>query len=332
VKLGGLEDYIKKFTNANRIIIVACGTSWHAGLVAEYIFEDLVRIPVEVEYASEFRYRNPIITEKDVVIAISQSGETADTLAAIKLAKEKGAFVYGVCNVVGSTISRETHSGTYTHAGPEIGVASTKAFTTQITVLMMIALRLAKAKGTVSQSDFMLNLQELETIPAKVEEALRSDDKIKEIAAQFKDAANFLYLGRGYNFPVALEGALKLKEISYIHAEGYPAAEMKHGPIALIDEHMPVVVIAVNSNHYEKVVSNIEEIKARKGKIIAVVTEGDTQVKELADYIMEVPKTPESLSPLVTTIPLQLLSYHIAVMLEKNVDQPRNLAKSVTVE
>ena len=332
VKLGGLEDYIEKFTNANRIIIVACGTSWHAGLVAEYIFEDLARIPVEVEYASEFRYRNPIITEKDVVIAISQSGETADTLAAIKLAKEKGAFVYGVCNVVGSTISRETHSGTYTHAGPEIGVASTKAFTTQITVLMMIALKLAKVKGTVSQSDYMLHLRELDTIPAKVEEALQSDDKIKEIAAKFKDAANFLYLGRGYNFPVALEGALKLKEISYIHAEGYPAAEMKHGPIALIDEQMPVVVIAVNSNHYEKVVSNIEEIKARKGKIIAVVTEGDTQVKELADYIMEVPRTPESLSPLVTTIPLQLLSYHIAVMLDKNVDQPRNLAKSVTVE
>lgn len=332
VKLGGLEDYIEKFTNADRIIIVACGTSWHAGLVAEYIFEDLARIPVEVEYASEFRYRNPIITEKDVVIAISQSGETADTLAAIKLAKEKGAFVYGVCNVVGSTISRETHSGTYTHAGPEIGVASTKAFTTQITVLMMIALRLAKAKGTVSQRDYMLHLRELETIPGKVEEALQSEDKIKEIATQFKDAANFLYLGRGYNFPVALEGALKLKEISYIHAEGYPAAEMKHGPIALIDEQMPVVVIAVNSNHYEKVVSNIEEIKARKGKIIAVVTEGDTQVKELADYIMEVPKTPESLSPLVTTIPLQLLSYHIAVMLDKNVDQPRNLAKSVTVE
>ncbi|RDK88772.1 glutamine--fructose-6-phosphate transaminase (isomerizing) [Marinirhabdus gelatinilytica] len=332
VKLGGLEDYIKKFTNANRIIIVACGTSWHAGLVAEYIFEDLARIPVEVEYASEFRYRNPIITEKDVVIAISQSGETADTLAAIKLAKEKGAFVYGVCNVVGSTISRETHSGTYTHAGPEIGVASTKAFTTQITVLMMIALRLAKAKGTISQRDYMEHLQELDTIPNKVEEALSGDEKIKEIAAKYKDAANFLYLGRGYNFPVALEGALKLKEISYIHAEGYPAAEMKHGPIALIDEQMPVVVIAVNSNHYEKVVSNIEEIKARKGKIIAVVTEGDTQVKELADYIMEVPKTPESLSPLVTTIPLQLLSYHIAVMLDKNVDQPRNLAKSVTVE
>lgn len=332
VKLGGLEDYIEKFTNANRIIIVACGTSWHAGLVAEYTFEDLARIPVEVEYASEFRYRNPIITEKDVVIAISQSGETADTLAAIKLAKEKGAFVYGVCNVVGSTISRETHSGTYTHAGPEIGVASTKAFTTQITVLTMIALRLAKAKGTISQRDYMEHLQELDAIPAKVEEALQSDDKIKEIAAKYKDASNFLYLGRGYNFPVALEGALKLKEISYIHAEGYPAAEMKHGPIALIDEQMPVVVIAVNSNHYEKVVSNIEEIKARKGKIIAVVTEGDTQVKELADYIMEVPKTPETLSPLVTTIPLQLLSYHIAVMLDKNVDQPRNLAKSVTVE
>lgn len=332
VKLGGLEDYIEKFTNADRIIIVACGTSWHAGLVAEYIFEDLVRIPVEVEYASEFRYRNPIITEKDVVIAISQSGETADTLAAIKLAKEKGAFVYGVCNVVGSTISRETHSGTYTHAGPEIGVASTKAFTTQITVLTLMALRLAKVRGTISKSDYMLYLRELDTIPAKVEEALQSDDKIKEIASKFKDAANFLYLGRGYNFPVALEGALKLKEISYIHAEGYPAAEMKHGPIALIDEQMPVVVIAVNSNHYEKVVSNIEEIKARKGKIIAVVTEGDTQVKELADYIMEVPKTPETLSPLVTTIPLQLLSYHIAVMLSRNVDQPRNLAKSVTVE
>jgi len=332
LKLGGLEDHIQKFVNANRIIIVACGTSWHAGLVAEYIFEDWARIPVEVEYASEFRYRNPIITERDVVIAISQSGETADTLAAIKLAKQQGAFVYGVCNVVGSTISRETHSGTYTHAGPEIGVASTKAFTTQITVLTMIALRLAKQKGSISQRDYMQHLRELELIPTHVEEALQSDEKIQEIAKVFKDASNFLYLGRGYNFPVALEGALKLKEISYIHAEGYPAAEMKHGPIALIDEHMPVVVIAVNSNHYEKVVSNIEEIKARKGKIIAVVTEGDTTVKELADYIMEVPKTPESLSPLVTTIPLQLLSYHIAVMLGRNVDQPRNLAKSVTVE
>ena len=332
VKLGGLEDYIEKFINADRIIIVACGTSWHAGLVAEYIFEDLVRIPVEVEYASEFRYRNPIISEKDVVVAISQSGETADTLAAIKLAKSKGAFVYGVCNVVGSTISRETHSGTYTHAGPEIGVASTKAFTTQITVLAMIALRLAKAKGTISQSDFMLYLRELELIPKHVEEALKTEDKIKEIATVFKDVRNFLYLGRGYNFPVALEGALKLKEISYIHAEGYPAAEMKHGPIALIDEQMPVVVIAIKSDHYDKVVSNIQEIKARKGKIIAVVSEGDTAVREMADYVMEGPHTPEALSPLVTTIPLQLLSYHIAVMLGRNVDQPRNLAKSVTVE
>lgn len=332
VRLGGLEDHIEKFTNANRIIIVACGTSWHAGLVAEYIFEEMVRIPVEVEYASEFRYRNPIISEKDVVIAISQSGETADTLAAIKLAKSKGAFVYGVCNVVGSTISRETHSGTYTHAGPEIGVASTKAFTTQVTVLTMMALRLAKAKGTISNANFMRYLLELELIPEQVEEALKTDEKIKEISAQFMNARNFLYLGRGYNFPVALEGALKLKEISYIHAEGYPAAEMKHGPIALIDEHMPVVVIAIKSDHYEKVVSNIQEIKARNGKIIAVVTKGDTVVSEMADYVMEVPQTSEALTPLVTTIPLQLLSYHIAVMLGKNVDQPRNLAKSVTVE
>lgn len=332
IKLGGLEDYIQKFVNANRIIIIGCGTSWHAGLVAEYIFEDLARIPVEVEYASEFRYRNPIITEKDVVIAISQSGETADTLAAIKLAKSKGAFVYGVCNVVGSTISRETNSGTYTHAGPEIGVASTKAFTTQITVLTLIALKLASVKGTISYRDYNIYLRELELIPQRVEIALQSNDHIKTIAKVFKDAKNFLYLGRGYNFPVALEGALKLKEISYIHAEGYPAAEMKHGPIALIDEEMPVVVIAVNSNHYDKVVSNIQEIKARKGVIIAVVTEGDTTVREMADYIIEVPKTPESLTPLVTTIPLQLLSYHIAVMLNRNVDQPRNLAKSVTVE
>ena len=332
IRLGGLEDYIEKFTNADRIIIVACGTSWHAGLVAEYIFEDWARIPVEVEYASEFRYRNPVITEKDVVIAISQSGETADTLAAIKLAKEKGAFVYGICNVVGSTISRATHSGTYTHAGPEIGVASTKAFTTQITVLTMIALKLARVKGTISQSDYMLHLRELELIPEKVAKTLKKNDDVVEIAKIFKNATNFLYLGRGYNFPVALEGALKLKEISYIHAEGYPAAEMKHGPIALIDEQMPIVVIAVNSNHYEKVVSNIQEIKSRKGKIIAVVTEGDTIVRELADYIMEVPYTPETLSPLVTTIPLQLLSYHIALMLGRNVDQPRNLAKAVTVE
>ncbi len=332
VKLGGLEDYIEKFIKADRIIIVACGTSWHAGLVAEYIFEDWARIPVEVEYASEFRYRNPIITENDVVIAISQSGETADTLAAVKLAKERGAFVYGICNVVGSTISRETHSGTYTHAGPEIGVASTKAFTTQITVLTMIALKLAKVKGTISQSDFILHLRELKIIPAKIEKALKKNKEIEKIAQIFKNATNFLYLGRGYNFPVALEGALKLKEISYIHAEGYPAAEMKHGPIALIDEQMPIVVIAVNSNHYDKVVSNIQEIKSRKGKIIAVVTEGDTVVRELADYIMEVPNTPEALSPLVTTIPLQLLSYYIALLLDRNVDQPRNLAKAVTVE
>ncbi|MAP80249.1 MAG: glutamine--fructose-6-phosphate transaminase (isomerizing) [Aequorivita sp.] len=332
VRLGGLEDHIEKFTNADRIIIVACGTSWHAGLVAEYIFEEFVRTPVEVEYASEFRYRNPIISEKDVVIAISQSGETADTLAAIKLAKSKGAFVYGVCNVVGSSISRETHSGSYTHAGPEIGVASTKAFTTQITVLTLMALRLAKAKGTISQSEFMKYLRELEVIPSQVEESLKTDEKIKEISATYKDARNFLYLGRGYNFPVALEGALKLKEISYIHAEGYPAAEMKHGPIALIDEQMPVVVIAIKNEHYDKVVSNIQEIKARKGKIIAVVSKGDTVVKEIADYVMEVPHTSEALSPLLTTIPLQLLSYHIAVMLDRNVDQPRNLAKSVTVE
>lgn len=332
IKLGGLEDHIQKFINANRIIIIGCGTSWHAGLVAEYIFEDLARIPVEVEYASEFRYRNPIITEKDVVIAISQSGETADTLAAIKLAKSKGAFVYGICNVVGSTISRETHSGTYTHAGPEIGVASTKAFTTQITVLTLIALKLASIKGTISYRDYNIYLRELELIPQRVQKALDSNDHIKGIAEVFKNARNFLYLGRGYNFPVALEGALKLKEISYIHAEGYPAAEMKHGPIALIDEEMPVVVIAVNSNHYDKVVSNIQEIKSRKGIIIAVVTEGDTIVREMADYVIEVPKTPESLTPLTTTISLQLLSYHIAVLLDRNVDQPRNLAKSVTVE
>ena len=332
IKLGGLENYIEKFINADRIIIIACGTSWHAGLVAEYIFEDIARISVEVEYASEFRYRNPVITERDVVIAISQSGETADTLAAIKLAKEKGAFVYGICNVVGSTISRTTDSGTYTHAGPEIGVASTKAFTTQITVLTLIALKLAKIKGTISQSNYRLHLNALEAIPDQVNNALKKNGDIEEIAKVFKDATNFLYLGRGYNFPVALEGALKLKEISYIHAEGYPAAEMKHGPIALIDEQMPIVVIAVNSNHYDKVVSNIQEIKSRKGKIIAVVTEGDTVVREIADYIMEVPNTPEALSPLVTTIPLQLLSYHIALMLGRNVDQPRNLAKAVTVE
>ncbi|PKQ45856.1 glutamine--fructose-6-phosphate transaminase (isomerizing) [Confluentibacter flavum] len=332
IKMAGVEDNMKKFLNANRFIIVACGTSWHAGLVAEYIFEDLARIPVEVEYASEFRYRNPIITEKDVVIAISQSGETADTLAAIKLAKSKGAFVFGVCNVVGSSIARETDAGAYTHAGPEIGVASTKAFTTQITVLTLIALRLARAKGTISSSDFRHYLLELEMIPKKVEKALKADAHIKEIAYIYKDVSNFLYLGRGYNFPVALEGALKLKEISYIHAEGYPAAEMKHGPIALIDENMPIVVIATKTGHYDKVVSNIQEIKSRKGKIIGIVTEGDVTVRELADHVIEVPDTLESLTPLLTTIPLQLLSYYIAVMLGKNVDQPRNLAKSVTVE
>jgi glucosamine--fructose-6-phosphate aminotransferase (isomerizing) len=311
---------------------VACGTSWHAGLVAEYIFEDLARIPVEVEYASEFRYRNPVITEKDVVIAISQSGETADTLAAIKLAKENGAYVFGVCNVVGSSIARETHAGAYTHAGPEIGVASTKAFTTQITVLTLIALKLAKEKGKFSESKFREFLSELENIPGKVEKALQFNPLVEIIANEYKDSENCLYLGRGYNFPVALEGALKLKEISYIHAEGYPAAEMKHGPIALIDEQMPVIVIATNKGHYEKVVSNIQEIKSRKGKIIAIVTEGDDQVKELADHVIEVPETLECLTPLLTTIPLQLLSYHIAIMRGCNVDQPRNLAKSVTVE
>jgi glutamine---fructose-6-phosphate transaminase (isomerizing) len=332
VKMAGIEDNIDKFINAQRILIVACGTSWHAGLVAEYIFEEFTRIPVEIEYASEFRYRNPIINEKDVLIAISQSGETADTLAAIKLAKEKGAFVFGVCNVVGSSISRESHAGAYTHAGPEIGVASTKAFTTQITVLTMIALRLAKAKGTLSTSDFHRYLQELELIPEKVSDALATNEKAKEIAAVFKDATNFLYLGRGYNFPVALEGALKLKEISYIHAEGYPAAEMKHGPIALIDEQMPVVVIAPKKGHYDKVVSNIQEIKSRSGKIIAIVTKGDQQVTALADHVIEIPETSDALSPLLTTVPLQLLSYHIAVMRGCNVDQPRNLAKSVTVE
>jgi glucosamine--fructose-6-phosphate aminotransferase (isomerizing) len=332
VKMAGIDQNLEKFLNANRIIIVACGTSWHAGLVAEYIFEDLARIPVEVEYASEFRYRNPVITENDILIAISQSGETADTLAAIKLAKEKGAFVFGVCNVVGSSIARETHAGAYTHAGPEIGVASTKAFTTQITVLTLIALKLANEKGIFSESKYHEFLTELESIPAKVERTLQSNEIVEQISEIYKDSTNCLYLGRGYNFPVALEGALKLKEISYIHAEGYPAAEMKHGPIALIDEQMPVIVIATKKGHYEKVVSNIQEIKSRSGKIIAIVTEGDKTVKELADHVVEVPETSESLTPLLTTIPLQLLSYHIAVMRGCNVDQPRNLAKSVTVE
>lgn len=332
IRMAGVEDNLQKFLNAQRILIIACGTSWHAGLVAEYIFEEFSRIPVEVEYASEFRYRNPIIYPTDVVIAISQSGETADTLAAIKLAKEHGAFVFGVCNVVGSSIARETHAGAYTHAGPEIGVASTKAFTTQITVLTLIALRLAQAKGTMNNSDFHRYLQELELIPEKVAEALESNLVAQTVATAYKDAPNCLYLGRGYNFPVALEGALKLKEISYIHAEGYPAAEMKHGPIALIDEQMPVVVIAQKQEHYDKIVSNIQEIKSRSGKIIAIVTKGDVQVKGLADHVIEIPETSDALSPLITTIPLQLLSYHIAVMRECNVDQPRNLAKSVTVE
>jgi glucosamine--fructose-6-phosphate aminotransferase (isomerizing) len=332
IKMSSIEDNLDKFLNVNRIIIIACGTSWHAGLVGEYLIEDMARIPVEVEYASEFRYRNPIITDKDIVIAISQSGETADTLAAIKLAKSKGAFVYGICNVVGSSIARETHTGAYTHAGPEIGVASTKAFTTQITVLTLIALKLGKANGSMPEYTFKKYIQKMQLIPRQIEQLLQIEEHVKNIASIYKDATNCLYLGRGFNFPVALEGALKLKEISYIHAEGYPAAEMKHGPIALIDENMPIFVIATNKGHYEKVVSNIQEIKSRAGKIIAIVTEGDTQVREIADHVIEIPETEEALTPLLTTIPFQLLSYHIAVMLGKNVDQPRNLAKSVTVE
>ena len=330
--LGGLRDYMNKFQNAERIIITACGTSWHAGLVAEYLFEEFARVPVEVEYASEFRYRNPVISDKDFIIAISQSGETADTLAAIELAKSKGATIFGVCNVVGSSIPRTTHAGCYTHAGPEIGVASTKAFTAQISVLTMMALKLGYQRGTLPESKYILMLHELADIPAKVEKALQTNEAIKKIAEQYKDARNMLYLGRGYNFPVALEGALKLKEISYIHAEGYPAAEMKHGPIALIDEEMPVIFIATLDSYYEKVVSNIQEVKARKGKVIAVVTEGDKQVKALADHVIEIPLTNEAFTPLLSVIPLQLLSYHIAVMRGCNVDQPRNLAKSVTVE
>ena len=332
IKLSGIDNNLKKFTSANKITIIGCGTSWHAGLVGEYIFEKISRISVEVEYASEFRYRDPIINTNDIVIAISQSGETADTLAAMKLAKEKGAFVFGICNVVGSSITRESHSGTYTHAGPEIGVASTKAFTTQISVLYLMALKIGKEKGIISSTLFNNYLAELKLIPEKIEKALNYNSKVEEIAEQIKDSSNCLYLGRGFNFPVALEGALKLKEISYIHAEGYPAAEMKHGPIALIDENMPTIVIATAKGHYDKVVSNIREIQSRKGKIIAIITEGDKDVKEIADYYIEVPETIESLTPLITTIPLQLLSYHIAVKLGKNVDQPRNLAKSVTVE
>jgi len=332
VQLGGIKEYTEKLKNIDRIIIVACGTSWHAGLVGEYLIEEYARVPVEVEYASEFRYRNPIITEKDLVIAISQSGETADTMAAIELAKEKGATIFGICNVVGASIPRTTHAGVYTHAGPEIGVASTKAFTAQVTVLTLMAFYIAQQRGSITQSKLIEHLTELNTIPELVELALKSNDHIKEIAEKFKDSSNCLFLGRGSSFPVALEGALKLKEISYIHAEGYPAAEMKHGPIALIDDDMPVVFIATKDSSYEKVISNIQEVKARKGHVIAIVTEGDTQVKNMADFVIEIPQTDEAFVPLLATIPLQLLAYHIAVMRGCNVDQPRNLAKSVTVE
>lgn len=332
VSLGGILDYEARFAQAKRVIIVACGTSWHAGLVGEYLFEDLARIPVEVEYASEFRYRNPIIQEGDIVIAISQSGETADTLAAIQLARQKGATIIGICNVVGSSIARATHAGSYTHAGPEIGVASTKAFTAQVTVLTLMALMVGRKKGAIQESKYRALLNELENIPELIARVLKQDANVQAISHIYQNARNFLYLGRGYNFPVALEGALKLKEISYIHAEGYPAAEMKHGPIALIDEEMPVVVIATKGDSYEKIVSNVQEVKARGGKIISIVTEGDVEVAAISDHIIEIPETPDPISPLISVIPLQLLSYHIAVMRGCNVDQPRNLAKSVTVE
>jgi glucosamine--fructose-6-phosphate aminotransferase (isomerizing) len=332
IALGGIRDYLQKLAHAKRIIIVGCGTSYYAGLVGEYLFEDLARIPVEVEYASEFRYRNPIIGEDDVVIAISQSGETADTLAAIELAKSKGATIFGVCNVVGSSIARTTHAGAYTHAGPEIGVASTKAFTAQLTILALMALSIAHERGTITESRYHELLAELEQIPDKINQTLQNEAQIKYIADVFKDARNFLYLGRGYNYPVALEGALKLKEISYIHAEGYPAAEMKHGPIALIDEEMPVVVVATNESAYEKIISNIQEVKARHGRVIVITTENNRQIRELAEFVIEIPRTAEPFTPMVSVVPLQLLAYHIAVMLERNVDQPRNLAKSVTVE
>lgn len=333
IKMAGIWDHIEKFKNANRIIIIACGTSWHAGLIGEYLIEEYARVPVEVEYASEFRYRNPIITDKDVVIAISQSGETADTMAALKLAKEKGAFIYGICNVVDSSIARITDAGSYTHAGPEIGVASTKAFTAQLTILTLIAFKLGKHNGNLGNADFMSLIAELDAIPKKIEEVLSSTHElVQNIAKDFVSATNFLYLGRGYNYPAALEGALKLKEISYIHAEGYPAAEMKHGPIALIDENMPIVIIAPKKGHYDKIVSNVQEIKARKGKVIAVVNKGDTQVSAMADYVIEIPETSECFSPIVASVPLQLLAYYIAVYRGANVDQPRNLAKSVTVE
>jgi glucosamine--fructose-6-phosphate aminotransferase (isomerizing) len=332
IHMRSMEDYAERLKEIKRLILIGCGTSWHAGLVAEYLFEDLARVPVEVEYASEFRYRNPVLYADDLIVAISQSGETADSLAAMELAKRKGASVFGVCNVVGSSIPRMSDAGAYTHAGPEIGVASTKAFTAQVTVLALMAVGMAKLRGTMNPMSITAFYQEMEAIPEKIEKALLLNDEIVKLAAQYKDAKNFLYLGRGYNFPVALEGALKLKEISYIHAEGYPAAEMKHGPIALIDEEMPVVVIATNSEHYEKVVSNIQEVKARKGKVIAIVSEGNKGLNDMVDHVIQVPETIEALSPLVNTVPLQLLSYHIAVMRDCNVDQPRNLAKSVTVE
>lgn len=333
IKMAGIWDHVEKFKNANRIIIIACGTSWHAGLIGEYLIEEYARIPVEVEYASEFRYRNPIITDKDVVIAISQSGETADTMAALKLAKEKGAFIYGICNVVDSSIARITDAGSYTHAGPEIGVASTKAFTAQLTILTLIAFKLGKHNGNLGNAEFMSLISELDAIPKKIEEVLSATHELTQnIAKDFVNATNFLYLGRGYNYPAALEGALKLKEISYIHAEGYPAAEMKHGPIALIDENMPIVIIAPKKGHYDKIVSNVQEIKARKGKVIAVVNKGDQQVSSMADYVIEIPETSECFSPIVASVPLQLLAYYIAVYRGANVDQPRNLAKSVTVE
>ncbi len=332
VHLRGISEYEEKFINAKRLIIVSCGTSWHAGLIGEYLFEDLARLPVEVEYASEFRYRNPVITPDDIVLAISQSGETADTLAALELSKERWALTYGIVNIVGSSIARTTHAGSYIHAGPEIGVASTKAFTSQVTLLILMALKLAKARGTISKSRFNELLLELERIPEKIRQVLQKDEQIRYIASEIKDATNAIYLGRGYNFPIALEGALKLKEISYIHAEGYPAAEMKHGPIALIDEKMPVIVIATNNHAYDKIVSNVQEVKARKGVVISIVREGDEQITGLSDYYIEIPATEDPLTPLLSAIPLQLLSYHIACMRGCNVDQPRNLAKSVTVE
>jgi len=333
IKMAGIWDHLEKFKNANKITIIACGTSWHAGLIGEYLIEEFARIPVEVEYASEFRYRNPIITDKDVVIAISQSGETADTMAALKLAKEKGAFIYGICNVVDSSIARITDAGSYTHAGPEIGVASTKAFTAQLTILSLLALKLGKHNGNLGNAEFMSLIAELNAIPKKIEEVLEATHELTQnIAKDYINATNFLYLGRGYNYPAALEGALKLKEISYIHAEGYPAAEMKHGPIALIDENMPIVIIAPKKGHYDKIVSNVQEIKARKGQVIAVVNKGDTQVSAMADYVIEIPETSECFSPIVASVPLQLLAYYIAVYRGANVDQPRNLAKSVTVE